>query len=95
MKRRVAQVVGALLLLLALVYVADYAWLQVRASRNESSAYDSVQVEVVEQIPQKGNKAEYVPEDPQAQTCVRSIFPHMGDQPCWYLRRHAQQQVNF
>jgi hypothetical protein len=95
MKRRVVQIVGGLAALLLLVYIADFAWLQVRASRNQSSAYDSVQVEVVEQIPQKGNKAEYVPEDPRTQTCVRSIFPHTGDQPCWYLRRHAQQQINY
>ena len=78
----------------ALLYFADYAWLRLRLARSQP-AYDTVQVEVVEQIPQKGNNAEYVPEEPQTQTCVRSLFPHTGDQPCWYLRRHAQQQVNF
>jgi hypothetical protein len=75
------------------VYLMDYAWLRVRVSRG--SGFDTVQVEVVDEIPQKGNKAEYVPEGPQAETCVRSLFPHMEDTPCWYLRRHALRQVNF
>lgn len=75
-------------------YLADYAWLSLRISRHQN-AYENLQVEVVDQIPQKGNKAEYVPEAPQTQTCVRSVFPHLGDEPCWYLRRHTQQQVNY
>ena len=76
------------------LYLADYAWLRIRLARS-ANVYDTVQVEVVEQIPQKGNKAEYVPQDPQTQTCVRSLFPHLDDQPCWYLRRHTFQQVNY
>lgn len=94
MKRALALGIAGLLLVAALVYVLDYAWLRFRIARHQN-AYDTVQVQVVEQIPQKGNKAEYVPEDPQQQTCVRSLFPHSGNPPCWYLRRHAQQQVNF
>lgn len=77
-----------------LLFAADYGWLRTRISRNDP-AFDSVLIEVVEQIPQKGNKAEYVPQDPRPQSCVRSIFPHMDQQPCWYLKRHAQQQINF
>ncbi len=76
------------------LFAADYAWLRVRIARSDA-AFDTVRVDVVEQIPQKGNKAEYVPEDPQLQSCVRSIFPHMDQQPCWYLKRHAHQQINF
>jgi hypothetical protein len=28
------------------------------------------------------------------QTWVRSIFPWLGDEPCWYLQRHAVTVVN-
>jgi hypothetical protein len=94
MKRALSLAVGGLIVITACLYVGDYAWLRLRISRNQN-AYDTMQVEIVEQIPQKGNKAEYVPEEPQTQICVRSLFPHLGDQPCWYLRRHTQQQVNF
>ncbi|HEY3929574.1 MAG TPA: hypothetical protein VGL89_14460 [Candidatus Koribacter sp.] len=93
MKRILLRMLAGLLLAAALFYAADYAWLRVRVGRN--AAFDTVQVEIVDQIPQKGNKAEYVPQEPQMQTCVRSILPHLGDQPCWYLRRHSSQQVNF
>ena len=95
MKRRLALLLVAIFALTLVCFVADYGWLRVRAARDPGNAYDSVQVEIVYQIPQKGNKAEYVPQDTQTQGCVRSIFPHLGQQPCWYLRRHTQQQVNF
>jgi len=87
--------VAGIVLIVALVYVGDTVWLRIRMARNPNSATDSVRVDIVYQIPQKGNKAEYVPQESQMQSCVRSLFPHMGDQPCWYLRRHTQQQVNF
>ena len=83
----------ALLLAGATLFLGDYALLSWRISRNQG--YGSIQVSVVYQIPQKGNKAEYVAVDPQMQTCVRSLFPHLGDQPCWYLRRHTQQQISY
>lgn len=94
MKRGLLRAAIGMVLVVVLVYVVDYAWLGIRVSRG-LEAFDTVQVEVVDQVPQKGNKAEYIPEAPQTQTCVRSIFSHLGDQPCWYLRRHTQQQVNF
>lgn len=75
----------------AVLYLGDYLVLRLRGT----GGYDSVQVDVVYQIPQKGNKAEYVPQGVQSQACVRSLFPHDGNRPCWYLRRHTTQQVNF
>lgn len=95
MKRVLAFGLGGLLVLVAALYVADYAWLRLRLARNQSAAFDTVSVDVVYEVPQKGNKAEYLPQGVQNQTCVRSLFPHLGDQPCWYLRRHTEQQVNF
>jgi hypothetical protein len=92
--QRVLWGIGAAIALIAVFFVGDYAWLRMRAARNQNP-YDTVQVQVVEQSPQKGNKAEYVPEEPRMQSCVRSVFPHEDQQPCWYLRRHAQQQINF
>lgn len=85
----------AFLAFLAFAFLCDGVWLRIRMSRDPNSVTDTVQVEVIEQIPQKGNKAEYVPEAPQPETCVRSLFPHGGSSPCWYLRRHATRQINF
>lgn len=94
MKRAIAYILAAVIALALVMFLGDLAWLEVRTGRHQN-VYDTVTVEVVDQIPQKGNKAEYVPEPPQPQTCVRSLFPHSGNEPCWYLRRHTQQQVNF
>jgi hypothetical protein len=94
MKRGLLRALFGIVIVLVLVYLLDYAWLRLRVARG-LEAFDTLQVELVDQVPQKGNRAEYIPEAPQTQTCVRSIFPHLGDQPCWYLRRHTQQQVNF
>jgi hypothetical protein len=95
MKSFVARGLVVVLAIFALAYLLDYGWLRIRISQGESRAFDTLQVEVVDVIPQKGNKAEYVPEGAQSETCVRSLFPHSGSTPCWYLKRHAVRQVNF
>lgn len=84
-----------LLVAVVVLYAGDYGWLRMRAARDRATAFDSVLVSVVDQIPQKGNKAEYVPEEARLESCVRSLFPHLGDPPCWYLRQHTLQQVNY
>ena len=33
--------------------------------------------------------------EPVDQTCVSAVFPHLGYTPCWYLRRHTEQRVDF
>jgi hypothetical protein len=32
---------------------------------------------------------------PGPQTCVNTLFPHEGLQPCWYLKRHPEQVTNI
>jgi hypothetical protein len=46
-------------------------------------------------IPQKNNRVQYTFDAPENQTCVQSLFPHLGCTPCWYLRRHAQKRIDF
>ena len=44
-------------------------------------------------IPQKGNQVEYAldAQSPmESDPCVRSLFPHFGYTPCWYVRRRAK-----
>jgi len=26
---------------------------------------------------------------------VRSLFPHFGNPPCWYLRKHTEKQIDI
>jgi hypothetical protein len=42
----------------------------------------------------KDNKFNVYFDQPQIQTCVRSIFPWLDDAPCWYLRRHTVKILN-
>ena len=40
-------------------------------------------------------KTNFMFADPEAQTCVHSLFPHFGYPPCWYLSRHAEQRIDY
>jgi hypothetical protein len=88
---RVLLIAGALLLLL---YLGDYVSIVYRIP-NGREQFGSVEVQKLLAVPQKDHKTEYIADPPQAQQCVRSLFPRLGLTPCWYLERHAMQQVNY
>lgn len=91
------KIIGILLLtlvaLFVLVYVGDYGILRIRIARN--SGYDNVTVRQYYAITEKNNRTEYVFGSDEDQICVKSLFGHQGLQPCWYLRRHPEQQVKI
>lgn len=93
MKKTAGIAVLVLVLLLVLLYGADYGILRVRIARN--SGYDTVTVRQYYAINEKNNRTEYVFGSTQEQPCVNSLFGHEGLQPCWYLRRHSEQQVQI
>jgi hypothetical protein len=86
-------VLGALLLA-ALAYAVDYAVLRFRIAIGRN-ATGTVTVRPVYAVPQKNHSTEFLAGDTQDQTCVHSLFPHLGDSPCWYLARHKEQQINM
>ena len=86
-------VFGALLLAAA-AYAIDYAVLRFRMATNRN-ATGTVTVRPVYAVPQKNHSTEFLAGDPQNQPCVHSLFPHLGDSPCWYLARHKEQQINM
>ena len=77
-----------LVTLLALVYVGEDAVVRYRVSHG-GSAQVLETLTIYEAGAVKGNKLEYYFDQPQLQTCVHAIFPHLGDPPCWYARKHA------
>ncbi|HLH01264.1 MAG TPA: hypothetical protein VKX25_00715 [Bryobacteraceae bacterium] len=83
-----------IVLLLAVVYVCDYLVLRIRIAMGRT-ATGSVTVRPVYAVPQKDKKTEFLVGDPVQQSCVHSIFPHMGDAPCWYLERHTEQRIDM
>jgi hypothetical protein len=76
----------------ALAYVVDAAVLRYRAASGRN-AFSTVTVHPYYAMPRKDKKLEYMYDDPQDETCVNSLFPHLGDSPCWYLRRHKDEQL--
>jgi hypothetical protein len=87
---RLLLIAGALLLL---VYLGDYISIVYRIP-NGREQFGSVEVQKLLAVPLKDHKTEYIADPPQAQQCVHSLFPQLGAAPCWYLARHATQQVN-
>jgi hypothetical protein len=82
----------ALALFIAL-YAGDYLLLRSRiAMRGTDAAKSTVTVFYAATL--KDGKVNIFYDQPQTQTCVRSIFPWLGYQPCWYLSRHAIKTVN-
>lgn len=87
------RILAVLVALGALTYVADYAVLRYRISANKDP-FRQVTVSVYYATPLKNGRLEYDFQQPQNQTCVNALYPHMGMQPCWYLSRHREQRVN-
>ena len=80
--------------LVAAAYLADYAVLRFCVATNRN-ATATVTVRPVYAVPHKNRTTEFMLGDPQDQTCVNSLFPHMGESPCWYLRKHKEQQIDM
>jgi hypothetical protein len=88
---RLLLIVGAALLLL---YLGDYISIVHRIPSGREQ-FGSVEVQKLLAVPQKDHKTEYIADPPQPQQCVHSLFPQLGLTPCWYLARHATQQVDY
>jgi hypothetical protein len=80
--------------LLVLTYLGDYISVAYRIP-NGREQFGSIEVEKLLAVPQKNRKTEYIADPLEAEQCVHSLFPQLGLAPCWYLARHAMQQVNY
>ena len=80
-----------LLAVLALLYLGDWVALLMRGTGQASS---SVQVEQFLRSPLKGQKEEFDYMGTTDQPCVRSLFPHNSETPCWWLQHHKIRWVS-
>ena len=83
-----------MLLALAGLYAGDYLSARYRIPGNRQTL-GSVQVKTLYAVRLKSGRIEYSQGDPETQTCVRSLFPHLGYTPCWYLSRHATKRIEM
>ena len=87
-------IVLAFLASLVLIYTGDYLFVRYRMTRNLTG--DPFETRIIERaygIPHKNGSAEIVTDPPESETCVHSIFPHMGYEPCWYLNRTSKDII--
>ncbi len=89
MKRMIGRALIFAAATLAVLFVGDWAVLRVRITHQ--TGFSTVRVDHFLAESMKGNKEEYYFTGTTNQTCVRSIFPHVSDAPCWWLRRHTTQ----
>lgn len=94
MGRAVTRVLIAVVLSLVVLYIVDYAVLRYRVAANRN-AFGTVTVHPYYAVPRKDRKTEFLFDDPRDQTCVNSVFPHLGDSPCWYLTRNPNPRVDM
>jgi hypothetical protein len=77
----------------AAVYAGDYLSITFRIPNREPVG--SVEVEKSYAVKQKNGKLDYYFDPPEPEECVRSLFPHFGDRPCWYVERHKKKRVDM
>jgi hypothetical protein len=86
-KQLAVDTVLTLLAATLLVWAGDWAVWRIRVSHG--GGYDSVQVTELMLTPLKNRRLQADAQSTASQPCTRSIFPHAGADPCWWLRRHA------
>lgn len=94
MKKIFGGVVLVLVALAAIAYVCDYLIWRYRAATNHN-AYGTLTVQYYYAIGEKNGKTEYDFQPPQQETCVNSLFPHAGDSPCWYEKKHTEKVIRI
>lgn len=96
-KQIAKRVLFGLVAAFAAVYAGDYVYLRIRMLHPKPAIpFESITRTRVLAIPQKNGKFDYQIDQAQpveTLTCVHSLFPHYGDQPCWYLKPRINQPI--
>jgi hypothetical protein len=82
------------LLALLLVYLGDDLSVRFKIPKTRNP-FGTVRVRRYYAVGLKSGKTDFMFLDPQNQTCVHSLFPHLGYPPCWYLARHPVKRVDM
>jgi hypothetical protein len=84
------------LVLAAVLWIGDFISFRYRLSKGAGDqALETIRVQTTYAIPHKDGRDEYVFGEPEMVTCARSIFPHAGYTPCWYLQKTAAKPVQM
>lgn len=87
------KILCAALVLLAATYGADYLWVRYRiANPRAGVAFGSVTF--YDSTTLKSGKTEVFYDQPLTQVCVHTIFPQLGESPCWYVSRGTVKPID-
>jgi hypothetical protein len=82
--------------LVAILWIGDSISFRYRLSKGTAGdALETMRVQRTYAIPHKDGRDEYVFGEPEMVTCARSIFPHAGYIPCWYLQKTVSKPVQM
>lgn len=81
-------------LLLTLLYAGDDLSVRYRIPSSRDP-FGVVKVVPYYAVPQKDHKTEFIFAEPQTETCVHSLFPHLGYSPCWYTGTKKQKRIDM
>jgi len=83
----------AAVVVLVAAYGCDYLWVRYRiANPKAGDAFGSVTF--YDSTTMKNGKVEIFYDQPLTEACVRSIFPQVGDRPCWYANRRTVKSID-
>jgi hypothetical protein len=89
----------AALAIVVLAYLVDFSWYQMRLNfPSLGSAASSIHRIRLISIPGKANKVEYEIDSVQPEEdvpCTRTLFPHSGQAPCWYVAHHINDPIQM
>jgi hypothetical protein len=78
---------------LGIMYLCDLASLRFRIPARD--IFGSVPVHTYYAVKLKNGKTEYDYAGDHDVTCTNSVFPQFGAKPCWYARRHTDEQITI
>jgi hypothetical protein len=71
-----------------LLWAGDY-WILARKAARDGDAFGQIEVHRRYAVHLRNKRTEQDFAKPAMEECVKSLFPHYDESPCWYLARHA------
>jgi len=94
MRRAIFGVALGIVTLLLVAYVGDYCSVRYQIPGGRPQ-FGQIKMNTLYVIHVKGGKVQYEPGQPETDTCVHSLFPHYGCNPCWYVSRHTDKLIDI
>jgi hypothetical protein len=91
------RIVIGIALAAALIYAGDFLYVRIRMQHPKpTDPFETMTAPRLLAIPEKGNKTTYEIDDQnptQTVVCVHALFPHYGNQPCWFVKKNIGNPI--